>query len=105
MKTTIDRLKVVLGIKDDKQDDLLLILLDDARDFILSHTRRNEEQWLPVFDSIRRQIAVINYNRQGAEGSQGKSVGEVSDTFYVLGADYPDSIIKTLNQYRLAVVR
>ncbi|MDR2903249.1 MAG: phage head-tail connector protein [Clostridiales bacterium] len=96
----LTRLKIKLEIKNNDADDLLSLLLTEAEEFILSYTRRSAAQWIPAFSGIQTQIAVINYGRLGAEGLQGRSEGGISTSF--LGVtDYPDSVIKTLNPYRL----
>ena len=95
-----DRLKTQLGILDDEPSALLDLLLDDAKEAILLYTRRRPEQWLAGFNAIQREMAVIKYNRRGDEGLQSKTVGEVAVSY--LGVeDYPDSVIKQLNPYRL----
>lgn len=79
---------------------LLEALLDAAKDYILAYTRRTELDWLPAFNGVQEKIAVIEYNRLGAEGFSSRSEGGVSTAFLGAG-DYPDSVTKTLNPYRL----
>ena len=95
-----ERLKIQLGISDHEQDNLLVLLLDDAKEAILLYTGRKPEQWLAGFNAIQREMVIIKYNRRGDEGLQSKTVGEVAVSY--LGVeDYPDSIIKQLNPCRL----
>lgn len=94
------KLKIVLGIEEDSQDELLDLLLEDARNYILAYTRRGSEQWLSDFDSVQRRIAVIDFNRRGAEGAARQKEGDISAD-YLGAADYPDSVVRRLNPYRM----
>ncbi|MDQ0091664.1 hypothetical protein J2T12_005104 [Paenibacillus anaericanus] len=94
--TQLDKLKIMLGIKDDLQDDVIGLLIDDVQEDLLSWTNRTE---LPVrLESAQRQIVVIRYNMQGVEGQTSHSEGGVSRSF----DDLPQSIRNTVTQYRLA---
>ena len=55
--TQLEKLKVRLGIKDNKQDDLLNMLLEDAEAEILDFTNRNI--LLPKMESLQRELAII----------------------------------------------
>jgi hypothetical protein len=95
-QTTLDKLKLTLGSSALGKDALLQLILDDAREDILSWTNRKE---LPtVLESTLRQVAVIRFNMMGVEGQTSHSEGGVSRAF----GDLPDSIKATLNQHRLA---
>ncbi|MEG0451278.1 MAG: phage head-tail connector protein [Lysinibacillus sp.] len=94
-RSQLDKLKIPLGIKDDLQDDLLQLFLDDARDDILTWTNRKD---IPIaLESVQRQIATIRYNMQGVEGQSSHSEGGISRSFESL----PQSIQNTINQSRL----
>ncbi|MBE1554801.1 phage head-tail connector protein [Sporosarcina limicola] len=94
----LEKLKLQLGIKDDKQDDSLKLMLSDVESEILVWTNRDI---LPAsLESTCRQIAVIQYNSQGVEGQSSHSEGGISRTFETL----PDSIKSKMNQRRLAKV-
>lgn len=92
----IDKLKLQLGIKDDEQDGLLQLSLDDIEADILTWTNRIVLP--PSLESIQRQIAVIQYNKQGIEGQTSHSEGGISRSF----EDLPQSIQNAINQKRLA---
>ena len=95
----VDRIKIMIQPAQ-APDDLLILLLDNARSYILGYTRRNESQWLSFFDAIQLQVAVIDFNRMGVEGIASRTEGGISTEF--LGVtDYPDSVVKRLNPYRL----
>lgn len=94
--TSLEKLKLQLGIKDSEQDDLLQLSLDDIEANILTWTNRIK---LPAsLESIQRQIAVIQYNKQGIEGQTSHSEGGISRSF----EDLPQSIQNAVNQKRLA---
>ena len=98
--TQVEILKLRTGEKDTA---LLESMLDGAKNYILLYTKRDITQWLPEFNSVQLSIALIDYNRRGAEGFSQRREGDISTSF--MGPqDYPDSIIKTLNQYRLIKV-
>ncbi|MEK5038979.1 phage head-tail connector protein [Sporosarcina sp. FSL K6-3457] len=94
--TPLVKLKLQLGIKDSEQDGLLQLSLDDIEADILTWTNRTK---LPrSLESIQRQIAVIQYNKQGIEGQTSHSEGGISRSF----EDLPQSIQNAINQKRLA---
>ncbi|OMF54683.1 hypothetical protein BK138_16120 [Paenibacillus rhizosphaerae] len=94
----LDKLKIMLGIKDSSQDEVLGLLLEDVQADLLTWTNRLE---LPVgMEPVQRQIAVIRYNMQGVEGQTAHSEGGVSRSFEALPAD----IKQTVSQYRLIKV-
>lgn len=96
--TTLEKLKLQLGIKDDSQDGLLALLLDDVQIDLLAWTNRKE---LPAgLEPVQRQVAIIRYNMQGVEGQIAHSEGGVSRTFEQLPAPLKDSIAR----YRLLKV-
>lgn len=94
-QTQVEKLKISLGIKDETQNDVLNLLLEDVEADLLGWTNRVT---LPsTLESTQRQIAVIRYNMQGVEGQTSHSEGGVSRSF----DDLPQSIQNTINQYRL----
>ena len=95
----LERLKILLGIQDEEQDALLNVLIVKATDVVLNYTRRQE--LFPVLENIVVDIALIAYNRMGAEGEQSRGEGSVSRTFYELGEDLPKSILIQLDRHTL----
>jgi len=90
-------LKNWLNITDSARDGQLTLLLNAARDEILAYTNRDEARWLPCFDAIALQLAVMYYNRLGAEGMDRFSQGRVSARF----SQIPSAITARLDRYRL----
>ncbi|MBD2861603.1 phage head-tail connector protein [Paenibacillus oceani] len=96
--TQLEKLKIMLGIKDGNQDGELQLLLDDVSADLLTWTNRST---LPAaLESTQRQIAVIRYNMQGVEGQTAHSEGGTSRSFEEL----PASIQSSISQYRLLKV-
>lgn len=94
-QTQLDKVKISLGIKDELQDEEILLLVEDAENDVLIWTNRTT---LPTaLLSVVRQIAIIRYNMQGIEGQTSHSEGGVSRSFDEL----PQSVTSTLVQFRL----
>lgn len=91
----VEKLKKLTGESD---TDLLSLLLEDAKDYILAYTNRTE---LPTaLQKTVRDLAVIALNRMGTEGESGRSEGGESYSF----EDAPKHIYSTLDRYRLVRV-
>ena len=93
--TDIEKLQKLTKEQD---TDLLELLLEDARGYVLTYTNRTV---LP--DALKktvRDLAVIALNRMGTEGETARSEGGESYTF----TDAPKQIFDVLNSYRLARV-
>jgi hypothetical protein len=100
--TALETLKIRLGISDEKQDGLLAVLLDSAEDTILDVIGRDE---MPArLISVQTELAVIAYNRQGAEGETARSEGGISRSFV---SDLPSDMQKRLQNYprKVGVIR
>lgn len=96
----LKKLKLQLDITDDKLDDKLNLLLDDAEADILGYCQRDE---LPFgLYSAQRELAIIRYNKEGVEGQTSHSEGGISRSWGE--NDIPQSMKSVLNQYRLAKV-
>ncbi len=91
--TDLEKIKLITGESDEA---LLSLLLEDARDWVLSYTNRTV--MVPALKKTVVDIAVIAYNRMGTEGESGRSEAGESYSF----ADAPASIYGILNMYRLA---
>lgn len=100
--TALETLKIRLGISDEKQDGLLAVLIDSAEDTILDVIGRDE---MPArLISVQTELAVIAYNRQGAEGETARSEGGISRSFV---SDLPSDMQKRLQNYprKVGVIR
>jgi hypothetical protein len=89
----IEKLKKLTGESD---EDLLSLLLEDAKEFVLSYTNRTEV--ITGLQKTVRDLAVIALNRMGTEGESGRSEGGESYSF----ENAPKHIYEVLDRYRLA---
>ena len=91
----VEKLKKLTGESD---GELLSLLLEDAKDFVLAYTNRTE---LPTaLQKTVRDLAVIALNRMGTEGEASRSEGGESYSF----EDAPKQIYSVLDRWRLARV-
>ena len=91
--TPLERFKLLAGITDDSQDGLITALLSDAADSVRDYIGRDE---VPVrLVSVQVQLAVIAYNKRGAEGESSRSEGGISQSFDGL----PPELLARLKNY------
>ena len=98
----LEMLKIRLGISDETRDGLLSLLLSEAQDAILDIIGREE---LPArLISVQVELAVIAYNKQGAEGESARSEGGISRSFI---DGLPDDLKQRLKNYprKVGVIR
>lgn len=95
MPEDVEILKALTGYTD---ESLLEILLEDAKETVLSYT--NRKNLIPQLRKPMRDLALIAYNRRGTEGEKSRSEGGESYSF----DDAPKQIYDILNRYRLARV-
>lgn len=91
--TALERFKMIAGVTDDTQDALIAALLSDAADAVCDYTGRGEVPARLV--SVQVQLAVIAYNKRGAEGESSRSEGGVSQSFDGL----PPELLARLKNY------
>ncbi|MDR7812072.1 phage head-tail connector protein [Lacrimispora sp.] len=89
----IEKLKKLTGESD---SELLSLLLEDAKEFVLYYTNRTEI--VTGLQKTVRDLAVIALNRMGTEGESGRSEGGESYSF----ENAPKHIYDVLDRYRLA---
>lgn len=91
----LEKLKIRLGIKDTKQDELLNILLEEAEFEILDFCNRDT---LPEkAQGLQRELAIIYYNRLGSEGETSRSEGGLSVSY---STEIPENIKNRLIAFR-----
>lgn len=94
----LDKLKLMLGVSDSAQDGLLEMILDDVETDLLIWTNRAE---LPAqLEPTQRLVAVMRYNKQGAEGESSRTEGGISRTF----EDLPTSLQQAIRPFVKAKV-
>ncbi|MBN6890077.1 gp6-like head-tail connector protein [Cytobacillus horneckiae] len=93
----LEKIKVLLGIKDDLQDEVLDILIDN----VSSHLKALIGKDLPEeLSFIVQEIVIRRFNRIGTEGMKSEAVEGHTVTFYDLKDEfvpYEDII----NSYRV----
>lgn len=91
--TPLERFKLLAGITDDSQDGLITALLSDAEDPVRDYIGREEVPARLI--SVQVQLAVIAYNKRGAEGESSRSEGGISQSFDGL----PPELLARLKNY------
>lgn len=90
--TDLDKMMILTGESD---EELLSLLLEDAKDFVLGYTNRTK--LLPELERSVRDLAVVAYNRLGTEGENSRTGGGESYSFDAA----PRHIYDILDRYRL----
>src|SRR5699024_9847877 len=81
----IGRIKVLLDIEDDKQDDVLNIIIGN----VTSHLSGLLEKEVPdELNFIIEEISIRRFNRKGTEGKESESVESHSVKFYDLEKEF-----------------
>lgn len=82
----LERIKKLLGIQDNLQDEVLDILIDNVESHLIALLGKDEipEQ----LNFIVEEITVRRYNRIGTEGMQSESVEGHSISFYDLKDEF-----------------
>lgn len=91
--TPLERFKLLAGITDDSQDGLITALLSDAEDSVRDYIGREEVPARLI--SVQIQLAVIAYNKRGAEGESSRTEGGISQSFDGL----PPELLARLKNY------
>lgn len=94
----LEKIKLLLGLKDESKDNLLTILIETAIDEALAYTHRD---CVDELDTSIIQMVVYKYNRIGTEGVDSENYSGVSFNY---SADYPESIMRGLRSKRKVVV-
>ena len=90
----LDKLKLILGIKDDTKDDLLTLLIEQAIEEALNYTHQDS---IDNLSSTIISMVVYKYNRLGTEGLDSEGYSGVS---FWYSTDYPESIMRALKSQR-----
>ena len=93
--TDVEKLKLLTGEKD---EELLVLLIDEATAFVLAYTNRT--RLVGSLEKAVRDLAVIALNRMGTEGESSRSGAGESYSF----DNAPKQVYEILNRYRLARV-
>lgn len=80
-----ERIKTVLGIEDDLQDDVLDILISNVSGHLRGLLKKDVPEEL---NYIVEEITIRRYNRLGTEGMKSESVEGHNITFYDLKDEF-----------------
>lgn len=91
----LERIKLLLNIADDEQDELLstLIILCQEEAYIYC----NLEEYDSKLDFIVTQMVIERFNRIGSEGLESQNHSGVSSAYTNF---YSDKVMKFLNKHR-----
>lgn len=91
--TETERFKALTGISDGSEDALIKVLLADAAEAVCDYIGRDSVPDRLV--SVQVQLAVMAYNKRGAEGESSRSEGGISQSFDGL----PPEMLRRLKNY------
>ena len=91
----LDKLKLLLNIQDDAQDELLMTLISLCKDEATMYC--NLDEYSAKLDSVVIQMVIERYNRIGSEGATQQSSSGVSMTY---DSFYSDKVRWMLNKNR-----
>ena len=93
---TLENVKLLLSIKDDLQDKLLMRIIDNTEKRLISLLPIGIEEVPDRLEYIVEEVAVKRFNRVGAEGMTTESVDGRSNTFQ---ANDFDEYMDVIDQY------
>ena len=93
---TLENVKLLLSIKDDLQDKLLMRIIDNTEKRLISLLPIGIEEVPDRLEYIVEEVAVKRFNRVGAEGMTQESVDGRSNTFQ---ANDFDEYMDVIDQY------
>lgn len=90
----LNNIKLLAGINDDNQNDLISLLIFITREEIVSKTKANPDK---IPDSLLIQMVVIKYQRRGSEALTNASYSGDSETF---NNSYPKYILDAIEELK-----
>lgn len=91
----LDKLKLLLNIKDDASDELLVVLISLCKEEAYIYC--NLEEYDEKLDAIVIQMVIEKYNRIGSEGTTSQSSSGASASY---DSFYSDKVVRLLNKHR-----
>jgi hypothetical protein len=91
----LDKIKILLNIQDDAQDELLSTLMGLCREE--AYVYCNLPAYNEKLDFVVIQMVIERYNRIGSEGTTSQSSSGVSADY---DSFYSDKVVRLLNKYR-----
>lgn len=92
----LKKIKILLSIEDDMQDDLLNIIIDDVKQqltFLLEDEIPNEMEF------IVREVSIIRFNRIGNEGFKSQTMDDRRIDFYDKSNDF-DPYLSMIDDFK-----
>ncbi|MFI3545158.1 phage head-tail connector protein [Mammaliicoccus sciuri] len=77
----LENVKIILGIKDNLQDDLLNLIINRSEQKLISYFPKDVIEVPERFQYIIEEVSIKRFNRIGAEGMTSESVDGRSNTF------------------------
>ena len=94
----LDKIKILLNIQDDAQDELLSTLMGLCREE--AYVYCNLPAYNEKLDFVVIQMVIERYNRIGCEGTTSLSSSGVSADY---DSFYSDKVVRLLNKYRKVI--
>ena len=91
----LDKIKLLLGITDDTKDEMLLVMINMAKNYAVVYC--NLYEYDSKLDSIVIEMVIERYNRVGTEGVREITSSGTKET-YISG--YSTNIMRQLMKYR-----
>lgn len=93
----IDRLKILLNIEDDSEDELLKILKEHSQWKIKAYIQMEHDSEFPmILDWVADEVTAKRYNKLSAEGLLAEGISGVTHTFE---EDFLEEFIPVLDNY------
>ena len=93
--SAVDRLRLRIGDNAEGRDALLADLVAGAEEEFCAYCRRDDVP--AAAEDVIVRIALIQYNRIGAEGAASQSYGGTSESWE---ADYPPPLLRAMQRWR-----
>lgn len=91
----LDKLKLLLNIRDDASDELLAVLMALCKEEVCTYC--NLSEYDEKLDAIIIQMVIERYNRIGSEGTISQSSSGASASY---DSFYSDRVVRLLNKHR-----
>lgn len=90
----LESIKLLLNLKDNSKDELLILLIERAIDEFTTYTHNGS---LENSESLLCQMVVYNYNRLATEGVNSENYSGISFNY---SSEYPEPIMRQLRAKR-----
>lgn len=91
----LDKIKLLLSITDDTNDDLLNTLIAMCKEEAYIYC--NLQEYDKKLDNIVASMVIEKYNRMGSEGAISQSASGISTSY---DSFYSDKVVRMLNKHR-----